>query len=205
MHKDYDQILSVKTKNKGSQTKMSTKYNPYEATPYSILHILFQNYTLKKSDMFVDFGCGKGRLLFFVHNLFGSSVTGIEMDEQLYEKTIKNKDKYLRKIKSPNAPIHVERCLAEEYKIKRSENKFYFFNPFSVHIFKKVINNILDSVEKNKRAVDLILYYPTDEYVEHLEQNTPFTSIQEIKIPSLYDINNNERFLIYRLKAVNER
>lgn len=200
MHKDYDHLLAVKTKNTGMNTDLPTKYNPYEATPYSILYALFEQYKLEETDVFVDFGCGKGRLLFYVHNLFGSSVTGIEMDKYLYKKTVQNKEKYLRKIKRHNDFITVECCYAEDYEVKEVENKFYFFNPFSVAVFEKVISNILKSVETKQREIDVILYYPTNDYIEYLEKNTPFECVQEVRVPGLYNINNSERFLIFRLE-----
>lgn len=201
MNKDYDRLFAVQTKNIWIQGEISAQYNPYEATPYSILYILFKNYRLEKTDGFVDFGCGKGRLLFYVHNLFHCAVTGIEMDQYLYERAIQNKNKYLQKGKRAKAPIHLVKGFAEEYSIKDTENKFYFFNPFSVRILKKVLQNILKSVEKNERTVDLIFYYPQKKYIEYLAQHTPFQLVQEIRIPSLSHINDEERFLIYRLRA----
>lgn len=201
MLKNYDNLFYIKTTNTGTRSDQSSNYNQYEATPYSILYALFQAYELEKTDGFVDFGCGKGRLLYYVHNHFGASVTGIEMDEQLYEKALANKANYLRANESKDGSIHVECCLAEDYDIKETENKFYFFNPFSVEIFMEVINNILESVEQKERDVDVILYYPTTEYVEYLESNPSFELAQEVKVPGLYEINHNERFLIFRFKG----
>src|SRR5699024_12608611 len=109
----------------------------------TILHTLFKEYKLQRTDGFVDFGSGKGRLLFYVHNLFGASVTGIEMNEYRNKKTKKNKKKYLKQAKQ-RADIQLECCLAEEYLVQSTNNVFYFFNPFSVQIFMKVIQNILD-------------------------------------------------------------
>ena len=65
----------------------------------------------------------------------------------------------------------------------------------------KVIQNILDSAEQNPREVDLILYYPSAVYIHYLERNTSFKLLKEVKVPGLYKINENERFLIYRLEA----
>jgi hypothetical protein len=199
MVKDYDNLLYIKTNNSGVHSDQSLHYHHYEATPYSILHALFQEYELSSSDGFVDYGSGKGRLLFYVHHYFGSSVTGIEMNEQLHKKTLKNKADYLKKAKRGQGSIQVECRLAEEYEVKETENKFYFFNPFSIQIFIKVVNNILDSVERQPREIDIILYYPSAVYIHYLERNTSFKILQEVKVPGLYNINNNERFLIYRL------
>lgn len=199
MHKDYDNLLYIKTTNTGVRAERSPHYHHYEATPYSIIHTLFEEYQLQQTDGFVDFGSGKGRVLFYVHHLFGASVTGVEMNEHLHKKTLMNKKKYLKHAKK-KGEIQLECCLAEEYAVKESENKFYFFNPFSIQIFMKVINNIVDSVEQHSREVDLILYYPSTVYIHYLERNTSFKLLQEVKVPGLYEINDNERFLIYRLE-----
>ena len=66
----------------------------------------------------------------------------------------------------------------------------------------KVINNILLSVEKDNRTVDLILYYPTIEYIEFLETNTSFELFEEVKVPRFYEVNDNERFLIFRYEPL---
>jgi hypothetical protein len=90
-------------------------------------------------------------------------------------------------------------CFAEEYNINPSDNKFYFFNPFSIQIFIKVIGNILTSVEEYERTVDVILYYPSDDYIYFLENNTAFVLLNEIKLPYLYDNDSRHSFLVYRL------
>ena len=196
--KEYDRLHRIKTTDLGERAIQSSHYSHYEATSYSLLNILFQEYKLKNSDGFVDYGCGKGRVLFYVHNRFQASVTGIEMNENLYQKAIINQTNYIRKVKNNKATINIECCLAEKYDVKVTENRFYFFNPFSIQIFRKVVDNILRSVEKKQREVDIILYYPTPEYIEYLETETPFELFQEVKVSGLYQINNNERIVILR-------
>ena len=62
---------------------------------------------------------------------------------------LKIQTNYLKKHKNSEDQIHFQCCLAEEYQINPSDNRFYFFNPFSIQIFMKIINNILISVEKS--------------------------------------------------------
>lgn len=201
MNKNYDELLHIKTTNLGIRPDQSPHYNHYEATPYSILYTLFQEYELEKTDSFVDFGSGKGRLLYYVHNRFWATVTGIEMNEKLHKEALENKTAYLKNNHTSKNPIHIECCLAEDYQIKQIDNCFYFFNPFSVQIFMNVIGRVLKSVEEKERRVDVILYYPTKEYVHYLENRTSFELIDEVRIPGLYQKNNNERFLVYRLNG----
>ena len=95
--------------------------------------------------------------------------------------------------------IQFIKCLAQEYKIKICDNKFYFFNPFSLQIFMKVVNNILDSVDENMRIVDIILYYPSDDYIFYLENSTCFSIYKEVPVFPEYLKDNRNKFLIYRL------
>lgn len=197
--KTCDNLLRIKTAGTLELLNQSPHYNRYEATPYEALDELFTEYTFQSTDGFVDFGCGKARVSFYVHHQFQASVTGIEMNGQLYQDAIENLVHYRRKNKRSGGAIRFERCYAEAYKIGAGENRFYFFNPFSIQIFMKVIGNILLSVEHNERVVDVILYYPTSEYVQFMEHQTPFTLWKEVRVRQLYEKNENERFLIYRL------
>ncbi|MCR2823497.1 SAM-dependent methyltransferase [Lederbergia panacisoli] len=200
--KYYDALLNIKTDGEQMGFNQSLHYHRYEPTPYSGLEIFFNEYELKNSDRVVDFGCGKGRLLFFIHHLFKSSVTGIEMNEELYLEAVENKKRFLKKHRSGNDKIHFQWCLAENYEIHPQDNRFYFFNPFTIQIFMKVVGNILRSVEKSEREVDLILYYSSEDYIFYLENHTPFELKNEVIIPSLYRYNPNEKFLIYSLNYI---
>lgn len=196
----YDKLLNIKTRGEQQGFYKSLHYHRYEPTPYSALEELFKNYELKKSDRVVDFGCGRGRLNFYIDYFFHTPVTGIEMDETWFEAAVVNRTNYWRKAKQRREGMVFHCCLAEEYPIAPLDNVFYFFNPFSVQVFRKVINRILRSVEEFSRDVDLILYYPSEEYVYFLEQDTAFELVQEVRVPFVYEHNQNERFLIYRLE-----
>lgn len=197
---DYDRMLRIQTGGIKELQNQTSHYHRYEATPYSALHALFEEYSFHTSDCFVDFGCGKGRFPFYVHHFLKASATGVEMNGQLYQEAMENLSNYLTKAKISSAALSFECSLAEEYKISQMENKFYFFNPFSLAIFRKVMNNILLSVERQPRRVDIILYYPTLEYLHFLENETPFQFLQEVRAPVLYERDTNERFMIYRFE-----
>ena len=121
------------------------------------------------------------------------------MNNDFYKTCLDNKSSYLIKNKKLKNKIKFENTFAENYKISLNDNKFYFFNPFSLQIFIKVIDNILDSLEANIRPVELILYYPSSDYIYYLENNTPFVIEREIILDDLYTKDNNERFLVYKL------
>ena len=61
----WDKILNIKTSGR-DDTLSDFLRHPYEATPYCVLERLaFSGYITKKNTL-VDYGCGKGRVDFFL-------------------------------------------------------------------------------------------------------------------------------------------
>jgi SAM-dependent methyltransferase len=195
-----DKFLNIKTGTIQKGPYDSQHYNRYEPTPYHVLERLFEIVEFERGDRVVDFGCGTGRLNFCIHHRFQAAVIGIEMNEFYFRGAIENRKNYLIKFGGENgAAIDFENCLAQEYMIDSGDNVFYFFNPFSVHIFSKVINNILQSLEERDREIQLILYYAPEEYVFYLEGQTAFHLEREIILPG----NAYEKILIYTMSGMN--
>ncbi|WP_080874890.1 methyltransferase [Oceanobacillus timonensis] len=198
--KYYDKLLHIHTmEDKKTIYPEFQQYNPYEPTPYNALEKLTKHYTFDKQDTVIDFGCGKGRLPFYLHYFQHISVTGIEMDTHFFHAAQHNLQSYQQLIRSENNQANIQFIcsLAEEYNIGATDNRFYFFNPFSVNIFKRIISNILISVKDVPREIDIILYYPHQTYIHFLEHNSPFELLTEIKLKS-YWLNPDERIMVYR-------
>ena len=196
----YEKLLNINTKGNENWNRTSTHAHPYEPTLYEALDVLFENYTLNIEDNVVDFGCGKGRLIFYINYYFKCRVSGVEFNDLYYNEALLNKSRYIQKNKKMEDKINFYCNLAQNYEIDEKENKFYFFNPFSVQIFMCVVENILRSFEENPRNIDLIFYYPSDDYVQFLEYRTPFILEKEIIFDDLYKNDPMEKFLIYTLK-----
>ena len=193
----YEKLLNIKTMGEQKEFSDFMHYHPYESTPYDGLEVLFDQYEVKRSDRSVDFGCGKGRVN--IHYFYQATVVGIEVNPYYYQEAIKNRYRYLEKYSKSMDTIFFHNCKAESYQINAEDNRFYFFNPFSVQIFIKIIHNILQSFEKFPRAIEVILYYSSEDYMYFLEYQMAFELKQEIIVPQLYKDNPYEKFLIYQL------
>lgn len=191
-----DRSLHIRTVGLREWGSKEASYNRYEATPYSALKQLFDVYKFDEGDRLVDFGCGRGRVAFYVHNEFKIPVTGVEAHDKTFDEALKNKQTYRKKRQHIKAPITLEYALAEQYEIDEEDNRFYFFNPFSLKIFKRVVMNILKSMKENERTVELIMYYPLPEFKEFLHLSTPFEMINKIKVNG--DHGKYGKFVIYR-------
>ena len=92
--------------------------------------------------------------------------------------------------------------LAQNYDIDSKDNKFYFFNPFSLEILQKVLSKILDSYYKSPRSILLFFYYPSDEYICYLMTVEELMFFDEIECKDLFPGNNSrEKIVIFKLQA----
>lgn len=190
-----DRELNIMTE--GIQMGKDTFHNHrYEPTPYEVINELFDQVPLKKNDVIVDFGCGKGRLNFYLHHRFHCYTVGIEFNPEYYKDALTNLGTYRSKDKNK---ICFECVSAMDYLIKSKENYFYFFNPFSPQIFIGIIHHILQSVEQHPRDLTLLLYYPDEEYLYYLEHSTPFRISMDVPIHAIKTTDPRDRYVVLTL------
>ncbi len=61
----WDKLLHIKTMGRDDSQSDQYRY-PYEPTPYSVLQRLANTGLIRKNNMLLDYGCGKGRVDFFL-------------------------------------------------------------------------------------------------------------------------------------------
>lgn len=186
----WEKKLNIKTMG-GANHEADGENFPYEPTPYSVLVRLAQSGLLSEKNTLVDYGCGKGRAAFLLSHLTYCKVIGIDYNKKLIEAASKNRTaSKMREITF----IHGK---AEEYEIENADT-FFFFNPFSEVILKKVIDQILWSWYENPRQMKLMFYYPTEEAVAMLMTTDELLFTDEIDCSDLFGGDNpRERILIF--------
>ena len=158
----WDRILHIKTTGRDDSISDFTRY-PYEPTDYPVLARLCESGYIGKNNTLVDYGCGKGRVDFFLSYQTRCKSIGIEYDERIYEKAAENK-----KDAVSSGRVEIELANAEEFAVPETADCMYFFNPFSVEILRKVMARILESYYAEPRRIQLFFYYPSDEYISYL-------------------------------------
>lgn len=167
-------------------------HHPYEPTPYSVLERLANSGLIGKDDVVLDYGCGKGRVGFFLSDQTKARTIGIEYDDRIYGSALENQA--AAKVK-PNFAL----TRAEEYKVPTEVTRCYFFNPFSAEILRKVMARILESYYENPRELFLFFYYPADEYISYLMTVDMLEFYDEIECDDLFAGDARERILIFQL------
>lgn len=168
-----------------------------ESTSYKDLDRFIHSYVQPENPHLVDFGSGKGRIVFYFNYELDIPTTAIEVNRKAFGYLQNNYFNYQEKFPKKAEKLTILEEKAENYKIKKEDNIFYFFNPFTLKIFKKVIQQIERSLKEHPREADVILYYPGYDYIFYLEKYSMFSLLQTIKTP-MYPVNNRECFKVFR-------
>ena len=187
----WDARLKIQTT--GRDDTNSDEYRfPYEPTPYSVLERLADSGLIGNDDVVLDYGCGKGRVGFFLSHQTKAKAIGIEYDERFYGNALENQ--------TSGTKAEFVLTTAENYEVPEAVNRCYFFNPFSAQILHKVMARILDSYYENPREIFLFFYYPSDEYISYLMTVDELEFYDEIACDDLFAGNDpRERIMIFQL------
>ena len=192
--KTWDKLLQIKTTGRDDSNSDQYRY-PYEPTPYCVLERLANSGLIRKKDVILDYGCGKGRVDFFLSYQTKAKTIGIEYDERIYQGALNNQ-------KNAVSGVRTEYVLAraEEYEVSSEVNRYYFFNPFSVELLRKVMARIIESYYEKPREVFLFFYYPSEEYISYLMTVDELEFYDEIDCGDLFEGNDmRERIMIFLL------
>ncbi len=171
-------------------------HHPYEPTPYPVLERLTESGYITADQKVIDYGCGKGRVGFFLSYKIGCPVVGIEYNERICSGALENLKSFA--CSKQSAPEFI--CTdAKDFPVKDADC-FYFFNPFSLEILQSVLGKILDSYYEEVRSMQLFFYYPADEYVAYLMTREELMFVDEIDCSDLFEgENQRERILIFEV------
>ena len=192
----WDEHLQIKTSGRDDLNADAYRY-PYEPTPYSVLERLKNSGLISNNDVVLDYGCGKGRVDFFLSHQTSAKTIGIEYDERIYQSALEN-----QKTARSDARAEFVLTRAESYEVPGSVNRCYFFNPFSVEILRKVMARIIESYYEHPREMFLFFYYPSDEYIAYLMTVDELEFYDEIECDDLFGGKDiRERIMIFSLPS----
>ena len=190
----WDKLLKIHTGGR-DDTNADEYHHPYEPTPYSVLERLAESDFCRPEDTGLDYGCGKGRVGFFLGDRTRARTIGIEYDRHIYESAQENRKTTISRIKPD-----FELTRAEEYPVPEAVSRCYFFNPFSAELLSKVMARILESWYAHPRDMFLFFYYPSEEYIAWLMTVEELEFYDEIECDDLFPgYDDRERILIFQL------
>ncbi len=160
----------------------------YVPTPIIPFFKLIKNIRLPEHPVFVDYGAGKGRAMILAAECGFYKVKGLEFSPSLYQLAQKNIQMYIEKTgKNCFELIHTD---VLNYEVKKEDNFFYFFHPFSEHILTQCLKNIYLSLQNNPRQVFLVYQ------INYKDSTDPITTGGFFKLLKTF-ISFGTRFYIY--------
>ncbi|MGB4610162.1 MAG: hypothetical protein WBH77_06015 [Saccharofermentanales bacterium] len=176
-----DRELNIQTRIMREWTELEDLllYNRLESTPYQAIDKLFEFNELGSDSNFVDFGCGSGRVAFYVHNRFNIPVTGIELNMETYYELEDNLASYLK----ADPKVDFAENIASYQKVeqhnrtdKKHDYDFYPHYDFNTETIKKRKSK---KIKQNRAPINFVREY-AEQYQIRNTQNVfyffnPFT------------------------------
>lgn len=191
----WDKLLKIKTTGRDDSNSDQFKY-PYEPTPYSVLERLANSGEIRKKNTLLDYGCGKGRVGFFLSYQTRCSSIGIEYDPRIFQVAEEN-----QRTAVSGGRVQVQMQDARVFTVPEEVDRCFFFNPFSVELLRGVMKRILESWYEAPREILLFFYYPSEEYISYLMTVDELSFYDEIDCRDLFPGDNpREKILIFAME-----
>ena len=138
--------LAFQNPNKSTGLEYQSHHPQITRNALNALDIPYDQYN------FIDYGCGKGRVLLLASEFPFRKIVGLEFAPSLAQTAQRNLETYRgRTVKCRN--IEVLPIDATTYDLPAEPAVLYFFSPFAGPVMDKVILNIEQSVEKCPRRL----------------------------------------------------
>ena len=144
-------------KKQAEELEHSTIYMP---ASFDLLELCFEKIDLSKSKHFLDIGCGMGRVMVVAAHHGATKITGIDVAKNLLIEARKNITT-LEKTK-PDLEINCQLQNAYYFEIPDDVDVIFLFNPFDEVVMDAVAENILESLERNKRKIKVVYFNPME-------------------------------------------
>lgn len=194
---EWERLLAIRTAGR-DDSRSDGEHHPYEPTDYCVLERLANSGLIRKKNMLIDYGSGKGRVSIFLAYQIGCRSIGVEYDERLFQKAMINAE-------SRAARQRVSFVLgdAATYVLPDEVDCCFFFNPFALHTLKRVLGNIFDSLQRAPRPLRLFFYYPYKDVERFLNQHWRLDAEEPVDCRDLFDGNDErEKILVYSVRTM---
>ena len=172
--------LDVESPNK----ERGIRYDPTRARPFAKL---LRTLALPTDGGFVDFGCGKGRVLMLAADYGFRELTGVDFAASLCEQARANLATCRSRI-GVDLRVAIYHLDAVDFAIEDEQSVFYFFNPFDATVMGEVMKNISESYAKKRRKLWIIYHNPV--WREVLDSSPIVTRSQDFSF-------SGSKFVVY--------
>jgi SAM-dependent methyltransferase len=126
----------------------------YGPSGWRTIERLAKRVPLGPDDVFVDYGCGKGRVVYLAARRPMKRVIGVELAPDLAEIARRNVETYRSRLACRNVEIVCSDAVS--WPVPDDLTIAFFYSPFTGDLFRAVLENLRRSVERHPRAMWVI-------------------------------------------------
>jgi hypothetical protein len=133
----------------------------YAPTGWLTVRRVLPHHLVGPSDVFIDFGSGKGRVVLQAAAYPFRRVIGVEVSEQLSATAKDNLERNRHRLSCQDVTLLT--VDAQDYQVPDDVTVAFFFNPFVGDVFASVVANLVASADRNPRPIRIIYVNPVEE------------------------------------------
>jgi SAM-dependent methyltransferase len=131
----------------------------YDPIGYRQLSVALKHADLSTpTGTFLDYGCGKGRVLARASVLPFEKIVGVELSSDLCDAAQSNIEQLSSRSRCTS--IEVVHANASVYVVPNDTRNIFLFNPFTRHILEDVVEQIRQSLEREPRDLTVLYILP---------------------------------------------
>jgi len=132
----------------------------YVPSEWNVLPRALRYLGVSYRDTFVDFGCGKGRVVHQAAKRPFGRVIGVEVSPVLAEaaRTAVAARKHQHRCRN----VEIVVADVRDFRVPDDLTVAYFYSPFGSKTFEEVVRGIVESIDRNPRRVRLIYVFPAE-------------------------------------------
>ena len=135
--------------------------NGYEPIMYECLDNIFRFLDVSASDVLVDYGSGKGRVLIEATEYPYKRIEGVEYDRELVADCLENFRSFRPELIDTRVRVH--HADAREYEIPADATHLFVWNSFVGEVLEDVLERIRIHAKSSDHEIDLVVALPSGE------------------------------------------
>jgi SAM-dependent methyltransferase len=157
--------LNISTSGRYDSPWATPEHVFYSSVWYSEIFSVLRYLQLSQSDVFVDLGCGKGRVVCCAARYPIRRAIGVDDVEELTRAATSN----AQTVRNRRAEISIVRCKAEDFDFSEA-TVLYLYNPFGAYTLQTVLDRIRNSLDTHRREIKIAYVNPKhDEVLERMQ------------------------------------
>lgn len=152
-------VLRIPTLHSNPEMNVHSPFKGYSPTPRSMFDGMLRRIRVDYSNfVFIDFGCGKGKVLLLARGMPFKRIIGVELSSELIRVAENNLKNYRGECRCNSVQLA---CMdVREFTLPDEPAVCYFYDPFEPEVLRTTLKSIEASFAASPRDIYVVYAYP---------------------------------------------